>query len=66
MGHGYWILLWDGFGAGLVMLNPRLHTEGEDMYGNPRNWWPHDTSETDGEILARHGLAGSNAHVVRT
>ncbi len=67
MGSGYWILLHDGWGAGLVMINPRFHSEGVDMYGNPLNWWPlHDESETDGSILARHGLADVEfARVVR-
>lgn len=27
MGEGYAILIWDGWGAGLVRINPRLHTE---------------------------------------
>ncbi len=52
MGNGgYYVLVWDGYGAGLVMLNPRLLTDGLDCYGNPRNWfnlperpggWSHD------------------------
>lgn len=40
MGKGYAILIWDGWGAGLVRINPRLLTEGEDIYGNPNNWFP--------------------------
>ena len=53
MGEGYWILLWDGWGSGLVMLNPRLHTEGVDCYGNPRNWFPHPEGE---ELPTGHDL----------
>ena len=58
MGTGYWILLADGFGAGLVLLNPRLHTEGLDMYGNPCNWWPQQDGDKDNDeaVLHRHGL----------
>ena len=40
MGKGYWVLVWDGWGAGLVMINPRLLSDGVDQHGNPRNWWP--------------------------
>ena len=53
---GYWILLADGFGAGLVLLNPRLHTEGLDMHGNPRNWWPKRDGDDEKTVLERHGL----------
>ena len=34
MGNGFWILVWDGFGSGLNLINPRLHT---DSRGN--NWF---------------------------
>lgn len=56
MGHGYLILLWDGWGAGLVRINPRLHTEGEDMHGNPKNWWSCEKETTNQEILEKHTL----------
>jgi len=56
MGKGYWILVWDEFGAGLVMLNPRMHTEGVDMYGNPCNWWPCDDGTTEEQIAEKHDL----------
>jgi len=56
MGKGYWILVWDGFGAGLVAINPRLHTAGKDMYGNPQNWWPCDDDTTEEQIAELHGL----------
>jgi len=39
---GYVILIWDGWGCGLVRVKARLLTEGNDMYGNGRNWWPCD------------------------
>lgn len=49
MGKGYSVLVWDGYGAGLVMLNARLLVEGVDLYGNPCNWWPafHDATESE-------------------
>lgn len=58
MGHGYWILLWDGYGSGLVLINPRLHAEGLDQYGNPNNCWPCTAEEVGNEdlILKRHGF----------
>ncbi len=34
MGKGIWILIWDGWGAGLNMINPRLFA---DKNGN--NWF---------------------------
>jgi hypothetical protein len=33
MGRGYWVIVADGFGAGLHLINARLLT---------RNWWPTD------------------------
>jgi hypothetical protein len=72
MGDGYWILVWDGFGSGLIMLNPRLHTDGVDKAGNPRNWWPcetpqkhEDIGELDAAVLARHGVDPERARVLR-
>ena len=35
MGEGFWVLIWDGFGSGLQLINGRLL---EDASG--RNWWP--------------------------
>ena len=26
MGNGYWILVWDGYGPGMSLVNPRLLT----------------------------------------
>lgn len=54
MGSGYAILLWDYWGAGLVRVNPRLLTDGVDMYGNPNNWFPGDFTEE--EIMSKHNL----------
>ena len=34
VGQGYWVLVWDAFGAGLNLVNPRLLEQGG------RNWWP--------------------------
>jgi len=58
MGKGYAILIWDGWGAGLVRINPRLLTEGEDMYGNPCNWWSCSDEFTNYDIVERHNLEG--------
>ena len=51
---GYWILLWDAFSAGLVMVNPRLLSEGYDLYGLLCNWFPEEL--TDDEIIKKHTL----------
>ena len=54
MGEGYWILLWDGWGSGLNMVNPRLLTI------NGENWWPCDVDlsqrDLDGLAIERHAL----------
>lgn len=50
MGDGYWILVWDRFGSGLNMVNPRLHTEGE------RNWWSCEADTPEVEIVDKHKL----------
>ena len=52
MGNGYFILLWDAWGAGLVMVNPRLYTYGQDCYGNLCNWFPCE-GEVPSEAEAR-------------
>ena len=56
MGRGYWILVWDDWGTGLVMINPRMHIDGKDFYGNPRNWWHCEDNITEEEIIEKHGL----------
>lgn len=56
MGQGYWILVWDKWGGGLVMVNPRLHTEGEDLHGNPKNWWSCSADIEDDDLAASHKL----------
>ncbi len=56
MGQGYWVLVWDGFGAGLVMINPRMITEGLDMYKNPNNWFPCNDKMSDEDIIEKHQL----------
>jgi len=44
MGKGFSILVWDSFGCGLVMVNPRvLHDGTFDLYGNPNNWFSYNT-----------------------
>lgn len=62
MGKSYWILVWDEFGEGLVLLNPRMHTEGQDMYGNPRNWWPCAEDTTEKQIVDQHDLDMKYSH----
>lgn len=64
MGWGYWILLWDEWGSGCVMINPRLHTEGEDIEGNPQNWWSCEEDTTDEDILAKHDIEGGQLYKV--
>jgi len=51
MGKGYWILIWDGWGAGLVMINPRIYFDGYDMYGYPKNWWALKEGEEQNEAM---------------
>lgn len=50
MGEGYWILVWDGWGSGLSMFNPRLHVE------NGKNWWPRVLGTTRISISTKHKL----------
>lgn len=50
MGNGYWILVYDGFGLGLNLINPRMHTE----EGN--NWFTCDHDISDQEIIKKHNL----------
>lgn len=57
MGNGYSILIWDGWGAGLVMLNPRFFTSGFDMYGNPCNWFPCEQVPSEDEARRMHNLS---------
>jgi hypothetical protein len=46
MGKGFWILVWEDWGSGLVMINPKLLEDGTlDIYGNPNNWWAYQTDE---------------------
>ena len=52
MGNGYWILLWDAWGMGLDMLNPRIY---HDHLG--RNWFTcGDEPPTEAEARVLHGL----------
>lgn len=51
MGKGIAILLWDSFGAGLVRVNARLAIKGEDMYGNPNNWFPYNTDQERNDLI---------------
>jgi hypothetical protein len=60
MSDGYAILLWDGYGAGLVRINPRLLTNGVDIYGNPKNWFSCEYGLSDSEILNQHGLTDTS------
>ena len=64
MGDGYAILLWDGWGADLVRINPRLHAEGTDVNGNPRNWWPCEEGALSSDLLLRHRLPAGTYRMV--
>lgn len=57
MGSGYIILVYDGFGCGLIRINPRLHAEGRDKHGNPVNWWPCDRRDREEDLARRHDLS---------
>lgn len=57
MGKGYAILIWDDWGAGLVRINARLYAEGEDLYGNPNNWFSTKYEPTNYEIDQMHSLS---------
>jgi hypothetical protein len=50
MGCGYWILVWDGFGIGLNLINPRMHEE------NGNNWFDCDGCPSNQEIVEKHNL----------
>lgn len=65
MGESYCILVWDDWGAGLVRVNPRLHAEGVDLYGNPKNDFVLEGNPTDDELIARHDLGGAHHQVIR-
>ena len=56
MGHGYWILIADGFGDGLCLINARMYTEGLDSQGNPKNWFPCEERPSEIDPIAKHGL----------
>lgn len=58
MGKGYWIIIGDAWGDGLVMVNGRMYTSGIDSQFNPRNWWPAHDGDTEERVLARHNLLG--------
>lgn len=46
MGKGFSILVWDDWGSGLVMVNPRIIDDGTlDFYGNQNNWFPYNSDE---------------------
>lgn len=47
MGRGYWVIIADGFGVGLTLINARLLDD-----GTGRNWWPTDDDD-DNEVIRR-------------
>jgi hypothetical protein len=63
---GYWILIWDGWGSGLVMLNPRLHSEGVDLDGNPLNWFlaPAGEMPNGHDLRSQHGITANHFRVI--
>lgn len=56
MTRGYWIIIYDGYSQGLVLINPRFFYSGRDPFGNPRNWWPKNKDDTRESILKAHQL----------
>ena len=50
MGFGYWIIVADGFGRGLNLINPRIYHEGDD------NNWSCEKDITDDQISVKHRL----------
>ena len=38
MGSGYWILVWDGWGNGLDMINPRFIQDGRNFSTGGERW----------------------------
>ena len=64
MGDGYSILIWDEWGGGLVKVNARLLVEGEDCYGNPKNWFPCKRDTSEKEILKKHGLTEADYYTI--
>lgn len=56
MGKGYYILVWDDWGLGLSMINPRLLSCGQDDNGNPINWFGMNKELSDEEIVQKHKL----------
>lgn len=54
MSNGYYIMVWDGWSAGLNMINPRLHSVGTDVLGHPKYWVQFD--HTDEEATELYGL----------
>jgi hypothetical protein len=52
--NGYYILVWDGWSAGLNMINPRLLSIGKDALGYPKYWVQFD--HTEEEAVELYGL----------
>lgn len=50
MGKGFWILVWDDWGSGLNMINPRLYTRGD------RNWWPYQIEAERDSLIQEFGI----------
>ena len=62
MGNGFWILVSDGYGSGLNLINPRLH---HDEHGN--NWWGAQTEEYMMKLVREmkvNDLYGENWRIV--
>ncbi len=62
MGNSYAILIWDGWGAGLVRINPRLHTDGVDTHGYSRNSCPCSYDPDAEQLLRDRGLLVDGQH----
>lgn len=58
LGQGFWILVWDAFGSGLNLINPRLlEVEG-------RNWWAYHADDEKSAKLATLTAGLKHYHVI--
>ena len=68
MGQCYWILLWDDWGIGLNMINPRMlsvvNNKGE--VGFLQNSFRLEDGMTDEDIVENHNLEGKHYKIFKT
>lgn len=66
MGQCYWILLWDEWGIGLNMINPRLETWYNDTGVREQNCFRLEDGMTDEDIIEKHRLEGKHYRIFKT